>query len=674
MSILYPSAQVTLAMRVEELAEDQVLKEKLQSSVSFAKIPSGLNPADTASKIAELNAELREVLQEPETPGRAQRAQSIRNKRDALRAAQRIGPGSRIEAIDGGSPDARFGRSGIIPMSCSVARNGFRTADTASIQLNWKDVPFDPRIVRAAGVELTIGVVSGDDFAKGFKGQLGDRGLPLSTIDVAPGGKLDGSFTQFVGWVDDWAINFGSDSDTVTLECRDYTALFIDTFLLPNDGIDLEKPLIEGIQEFIDGEDDNGGVKYPTVAGISVVFGDVGEAPGAAPGAPGKNIPPQAKSRKGKKAKRKRSGNQRMSLWDHITDVTVAFGFVPIIRGYELRIINPRTRLSSKGNPRRMVFGRNLESLDFDRKLGGNAVSIVEVRAYDPSVDKVRWARWPVASGQPSSGFGGTTADVLKNRPPKAFPNVPTPSGSKVDEKVTIFTLDSTVIGIGSLEALARQMFNQIARQEIEGNFATREVSSWNIKDDEPLPATDADLLQLRSGDPIELLVAPRDPRFPAETPNTTSQLAELPTRSRTQFLINLGYDPEVAKQVARLQEAAGFQTIFRAQDVQIEMDHDDGISVKVDFINYVTVREDAIQDRSPGDVAQDVANAASSPALDKKIIGSGEGAENARTAQKQRRVDEQRREEGSITTADLTRSTQAEKEAVRGAGGSLGD
>ena len=662
--VYHPSAQLTLALRVEELAEDDVLKRQLEST--FTPTSPELDTENTADQVAKLNAELREILSEEESPERDERARAVRNKRDSVRIARRIPP-SRACAVDGGSPDARFGRSGIIPVDCSIERNGFRDADTATITLNWKDVPFDPRIVRSAGVELTIGVVTPGDFAKGFAGQVGQRGLLLSTIDVAPGNKLPGSFTQFVGWVDDWAVSFGDDMDKVTLECRDYTALFLDTYMVQNDGIDLNLPLIEGIQQFID--------RYPIVCGIPVIFGDVGESPRVVPGPPGVNIPPQQKARKGKRAQRKRSGNQRMTLWDHITDVTVAFGFVPIIRGYELRIINPRTRLSSKGTPRRMVFGRNLESLEFDRKLGANPVSIIELRAHNPVTDQVQWARWPVEEGQPRSGVGGTTDNVRSNRPPKAFPNVPTPSGAVVDEKVTIFTLDRTVLEIGSLEVLARETFEQAARQQIEGNFATADVAAWNIQKDEPLPLEAADLLNIVAGEPIELLVAPRDPRFPELTPNSTNAIAALPRESRAQYLMSLGYDSRVAEQISRLQEAAGYQTIFRVQNARIDMSNDEGLSIKADFINYITVREDAIQDNAPGDVEQRVANEPVSESLSDTLGGAeGEGPDAARNAQKERRVANKQLEEGSTTYDAYLDKVAAEKAAVRGSGGALGD
>ena len=561
MGVYYPSAQLTLALRViEEQSATDPLKANLASSVSFASIPSGLNPADAATQIAELNNELREVLL-AEGPDTFQRAKSIREKRDGIRASQLIGAGSRLRAVEGASPDTRFSRSGIVPVSLSVERNGFRFADTATITINWKDVPFDPRIVRAAGVECVMGAVPGKDFASGYEGRRLPSGLHASQISVDPGQRLGGSYTNFVGWVDDWGLKHGDKTDTVVLECRDYTALFLDTPLAQGDGIDLTKPFIEGIKEFLD--------QYPNLAGIPVIYGDVGENPNADLPAPGKNIPPQNKSRKGKKAKRKRSGSQKMSLWDHITDVTVAFGFIPIVRGYQLRIIDPRTRMGSLDTPapRRMVFGRNLETLEFDRKLGGNKVPIVEVRAYDPTIGRVRWARWPTPDGEPNSGIGG-----VNNRPDKAYPNMPTPSGAVVDENVSIFTLDRSILGVGSLERLARQMFDQIGRQEIEGNFSTKDISSWNLNEGRPFPVQDADLLDLRSGDPVELLVAPRDPRFPEETPNSTAAHARLPRGSREAMLVKQGFDQKTAQNFARLQEAAAFQTVFRASNVRIEI------------------------------------------------------------------------------------------------------
>jgi hypothetical protein len=53
--------------------------------------------------------------------------------------------------VSGPPPDDRFVRAGVLPRRVEIERNGFRTADTASVTLDWKDVPFDPRLVRACG-------------------------------------------------------------------------------------------------------------------------------------------------------------------------------------------------------------------------------------------------------------------------------------------------------------------------------------------------------------------------------------------------------------------------------------------------------------------------------------------------------------------------------------------
>ena len=49
----------------------------------------------------------------------------------------------------------------IIPITATHARNGLRTADTLSLSIEYRDLPVDPRTVRACGVQVFLGTVSG---------------------------------------------------------------------------------------------------------------------------------------------------------------------------------------------------------------------------------------------------------------------------------------------------------------------------------------------------------------------------------------------------------------------------------------------------------------------------------------------------------------------------------
>lgn len=596
--IFYPTAQVLLWLRLDELGDTGPLESRLGGARSGAG--SGIEPVDSPpqepeatdtrsqiQRIAQINGELRAIrrqtgtaegLASAESFGGSLAVQRLLAERERL-YAQIAGTsgesgGSRTAAVDGASPDDRFVRGGILPISVQIERNGFRTADTASVTLAWRDVPFDPRLVRACGIEIVIGATPADQWAQGVRGELTERGVLRSQIEAVPAGAVASSATRFVGFVDEWAVDLSPDGDTVSLECRDNTALLIDTPLASGARLDLSLPLDEGLRRML--------AEYPTLAGMRVAWGDVWETdPGDAP-VPGDAVPREQRTRRGQRASHARSGDQRMTLWDYVTDICVQVGVIPLIRDYELRLVQPRALFSGPGagpggRPRRMVYGRNLADLGFKRKLGGQRVPTVEVRAYDPSIGRTRWARWPVRDGAPRTGIFGV------DEPPRATrASDTTASGAAPDDRIQTFTIRYGG-NADRLSEVARSLFEQIGRQEIEGTWSTSDVRSWEVEEDT------ADLLQLVSGDPVEILVAPTGG---GARPTTVSDLEAFSVAQRAAFLESQGWSSEVAERFAQLQEATGFQTIFRTKSARVSYDCDEGIDIKADFINFVTVRE----------------------------------------------------------------------------------
>ncbi len=649
MGVVYrPSAAVTLAFRAEEYSGTRELRERLATGTGFSQLPEGADPATSAAKLTELNERLREALQRPESPERDEEARSIRAEMEATNTARLLGPGAAPQSLQGG--DERFGLSGIQPRAVSVARNGFREADTATIELDWKDVPFDPRVVRACGVEILLGVISAENFARGFEGQRNSRGQLLSIIDSGlNASQIPGSATRFVGWVDDWSVTYSEDGDRVSLECRDWTAPFLDTPVRQGDGVDLNLPITEGIQKFIDG--------YASVRGIPVIWGDTNQSPNVKPPVPGEDIPPASKAKGGKVAKAKQGGSGNPNLWDHITDVCLSTGIIPVMRDYELRIIEPRTlNKDSRAKARAMVFGKNLSELSFGRLIGGSTeVNPVEVHAVDNTIDRTRFARWPVGPDGVQSGIIGVTPT-----PKPTIANQVPPSGQNVDEKYLVYVLTQPNVNPRALERAARNLYEEVSRQEIEGSFTTRDASSWDLGEGEPFSPERADLLTLRTGEPVQLLIAAQNPTSPEIVPSTAAEIASLSLEARVNYLVDKGYAQEVAQQVAALQEASGFVTVFRTRSVNIEMDRDDGLSISVDFINYIVIRDEGVDDR---ELAEETPTSAS---LERRLGSSEtEPAKKARAAQRKRRAVQKKRAKGEATDAELMSAIEEEQTAI---------
>ncbi len=589
MTIFRPSAQVVLWLRVDEGMDTAPLRRQL-SEGDCADVPTGsVAPEATNTSVAiqlqNIVEAIKRVKDLPDSSfegdnavSRAEAISRLQSQYDeilnSLSASDRQ---PQPASFVGASPDSRFVRAGVLPASVSIDRNGFRTADTATVEIAWKDAPFDPRLARACAVEIVIGVVAAQDFAKGINAFAKDpQGQLLSVVqqNVGPNGALAPNSTRFVGWVDNWSLKHGSNGDTISMECRDLTACFLDTPLVGS--INLNLPLDQGIAEFCR--------CFPTLRGIAVRFGDVNDADPGTPPIPSAAIPRQRRARRGKVARQARSGDQKMSVWDHITDVCVAAGFLPVIRDYELRICRARTLFTNQ-NPRPLglVYGRNLSSLEFTRKLAGTKVPTIEVRSYDPSIARTRWARWPVGSGQPTAGIIGVSDP--SNMPTR--PNEVTPTGSNPDERIRTIVIKSMSDPV-RLTAIAHDYYEQVGRQELEGSFETETVFSWDMDKDEEKSV--ADLLSLVAGDPVEIKIASQDQRQISQNPSTVAQLQALSRSARADYLRRLGWSSQVAEQFARLQDAPGFSTTFRTQSVQLSFDSESGLSLKADFINFVVV------------------------------------------------------------------------------------
>jgi hypothetical protein len=268
-------------------------------------------------------------------------------------------------------------------------------------------------------------------------------------------------------------------------------------------------------------------------------------------------------------------------------------GLLPVMDGFTLALIAPRTLYSTSGGtalaggggePRRMVWGRNLRSLSFERVFCGVRAPTIEVRSYDPDQGRTIWARYPVAAGQPASGVLGRDVPPAPSRA-----SAVQPSGS-ANDAIRVMVVQG-VTDPGRLAAVARNAFEQIGRQEISGTFETDEVTSYDAPEDA------ADLLAMNAGDAVELLMAQADSTDAAqEAAGTASTMAEIQAMDRARradYMVALGWPRAVAERFAALQDATGFQTVFRVQRVTLRFS-EEGFSLSCDFINYVTVREDA--------------------------------------------------------------------------------
>lgn len=627
--IFRPNAVVSLRIRLEEFNDDGSLRARLSPARGGAPEAASVEPerpgalTDPAAReaallrLAEVDGEISRLFQQgpdgyPATFDFEAAQRDLAAERDELMSGLTAGnpiggtadqpPGS----IDGPSPDDRVALGGIVPISLTVERNALRTADTATVTINHSDAPFDPRLIRACAIEVVFGVIDPGQYERGQNGTTRSDGSRLSLPERGTRSRRAPNTTRFVGVVDNWQVSYdGEDGDKIELTCRDLSALLFDEPLGQGQGIDLTLPLDEAVRAFLD--------RYPSLRGTRVVWAGTGDPPTL-----GNATPSRVTATRGGAQRQVRTGDQRMTCWDHIVETCARAGLVPIFVDYELRIINPRTFYASSGRARRMVYGRNLGHLEFTRKIGGVQVPTIEVRSYDPTIGRTRWARYPSPPGQIAAGvIGVSDPPVAPSRP-----NVPLVSGHNPTERIATY-LVASISDPNVLRGIARSTFEQIGRQEIEGNFETDSVYTVDAVGD------DADLLSIDSGDPVELLVTRSRGDGGVAEGLTAAEIASLSRAARVDYLRRLGWSQRVAERFAVLQESTAFQTVFRVQNVRLSFSVTEGYKVAVDFVNYVTARED-----QTAETEEDYITAGPTEGAAARRASVPEGAENRTEAQ----------------------------------------
>ncbi len=624
MAVFRPSARARLQLRLDEGVDTEPGDNRLERDP-----PDGATVQDTVpttelgrqEELSQNRARRRLVVRERASLSPTElsaRTGRLDTRRNALQLGGE-GDQSRPQGLATLDVDDRTLGVDLVPLSCRIMRNGIMSAAEAELEFDARRLPIDPRILRSVFLDLVIGTVSAESFELGVNGAGREDGSRLSTIDRIPGQELKfGTTTRFVGYVDEWDTGQDENGDTIVIKARDMTAPLIDTKLPTGATINLGLPLADGVAELVN--------RFPATRGMDVIFGDPGSEedrvlaglPAVSPFPASRGdrgpmpldaVPRPRKARRGSQAKRAKSGDTAMTVWDHIVDTVVATGFIPIIRGLRLYLIEPRTFYESESNAKKIVYGRNLIDLHIARKLGGIAqVPTVEVRCPDPEIGRTRWARAPLAPGQEAFGVFGI------NDPPKANrANRYSPGGS-TSEEIKVIDIAGISDG-GTLARIARSLFEQIGRQEIEGSWSTSDITSLDSDEE-------GDLLDLQPGDAVEVLIAPlnaasnQDSTNQADggSVNSAQEISTMILQRRVRFLQSVGIPEDTAIRLALAQEQTELVTTFRVQDVTITWSQEDGLSLEGDFINFLVVREDTVvsQQAASGDVLQQTAGSTS--------------------------------------------------------------
>ena len=496
---------------------------------------------------------------------------------------------------------------GLIPKSATVELPGYRHAGKFNLTFEYKDFPIDPRVIRAAQVELHLGAVADTDFAKGMVLKAG--GPRTSVLNTRDGTAMRLDTLLMLGTIDSIDSEHGTSGSIVHMEGRDLRGLLLDVPLTAGvlHKIKADQPINLVVEDII--------YEHPLLAreltfGTFKVVVDKAEWPnGVLPVADPSVIQRHQQDAEGKKSTMAMKGNPDSgNFWDMITQFCFLVGAIPWFKGTELRIspakylykqIAQGSTPSSGKTPfaggkkrtittvvggqkqtedltiRRLAYGADILSFKLERKLTGKKTPRIICVSCD--------------SDAAAKGIANATIEAEFPAKSKAPPTHVSPDG----DVAQLEDLRISIPGIkdkARLLAIAENIYHEVGRGEIGGSCSTKDLASFGGGNQDP------DLLFLRPGDAVEVVTSAASalgarPPIVSEltSHNSTSEQEEV------QALTDRLGDPNLARVLVATARntVAELQRIFRVKDVKFNWAAGSGVGIDFDFHNFVEVRND---------------------------------------------------------------------------------
>jgi len=229
------------------------------------------------------------------------------------------------------------------------------------------------------------------------------------------------------------------------------------------------------------------------------------------------------------------------------------------VDGLELVLAAPQN-LDSTSTPKRLAWGRNIESLQLSRHLGKEQVPTIIMRAYDSNgkaVQDVAYPEdeWTSVKRKDRTSKKGKVTTTIKNR-----------------DEYQIIPVHGVTSPAVLLQA-AKALHHQIGRGERKVVARTRDL----------LDLGDSDLLGLKAGDAVTI-----------EWDDFNSAVLRsdrLVPAAKVAHLVSRGYSRVIAELIVeRYQTLAGLQRPLRVREATFEWDVDSGINIELELMDFVVV------------------------------------------------------------------------------------
>jgi hypothetical protein len=508
------------------------------------------------------------------------------------------------------------------------------TAGKFSLEMDFNEMPIDPRTVRAAAVEIHLGTVSPGDFGAGMR-QVEFQGRPTSILKTRDDDGLPNATTlRMVGIVDEWEIEHNPDGSL--------RGVLLDTPIAPIgtdeqmlSSIEWSKPIDEVVTQII--------AYNPFFEDMRTIVNPADWEGGTLPSPGFPDIIPRAKKgAKGKKDDPRSNppgSSSKLNFWDLIVRSCYLVGGIPYMLGPHVAIrpsatVYDRLRgpLDPDRNPtpfaggrardfdqisgsainpplraRKIIYGRDTEVVRVSRKFAGWRKPKV-IRTISVNLDAAD------QGGQLVEAYWPRLEDLAARRTSE------TPGKDKVKEDVVNVPVPG-VTDPDRLTLIARSIYEEIGRGELGGEVETNNLSSFGGNNADP------DLLRLEPGDGIEFGVDVQAIRSgTAPLVSSYTDFNRKAFESQVKEVGDLLGDINLARVIVGTarNQVSELQSFFRTQNVKFNWDYQSGVKISFDFQNYVVARaqvEEASGD--PGTATQVAVGASQGSSTDTPGPGS---------------------------------------------------
>ncbi len=493
----------------------------------------------------------------------------------------------------------------IQPRDVTITRNDYRTADTFTCEIDYKNFPFDPRTIRSAGISIYM-----ED-----AGSLINKDGSLNEIRPGDPTAVDPTISNcvFIGFVDDDEIIFDDNGRKVTLSGRDCTSLLIDqkyysgvgpkvvanvpgislpgeqsvAFATVQSPFKANLPLDKAIKRLLS--------HFPATAVIDVV------------GSPDQVYPIIASydSGFGNKlgATMNTGGGKRESYWDIILDLADRAGlvcFMGIGRTKDglaipaIYLVTPRDnglsidpvtkkQSTTTADDIKIIYGQNVKNLKFKRKLG--RLKNFNIQVISRNGKKVIAAKIPEqANADWCKKYGISRNPVYI---PTLMPNGAVDQTQNRLAPYITFPYEK-IQNHAALVLIGQTAYEQYSLQQLEGSFTTFEMLGRGLNMDVAAAASLLgvdpnkcsiifDMTQIRKGQNLCIEIDPPDL-------DEISRFKD--NNTRASYLMEKGYSQDVAQLLA--QTVGKMSPRFQIKSYTMKLNQDSGFQLDVNFYNLI--------------------------------------------------------------------------------------